>query len=336
MAHQGTFKALVVERDGDVAVPESSVRDLSDGSLPDGDVVVDVAYSSLNYKDGLALAGRGNVLRSYPMVPGIDLAGTVAASSDAQCPVGHGVVLTGWGIGENRMGGYSQRNRVPGDWLLTIPPGMTTKSAMAVGTAGLTAMLSALAIHDGDVAPDHGEILVTGASGGVGSLAVLLLSRMGYRVVASSGKPDAADYLRQLGAVEVIGRAELVEPTGKLLGKGRWAGAVDAVGGATLAGVLRCVKTWGVVAQCGVAGGIDLNTTVLPFTLRGVSLVGIHCGETPNYRRRAAWNMIAQYVSESDLDAITQVIGLADVPAKAAEILAGKIRGRVVVDVAAG
>lgn len=324
------FRALVLEQvDGGV---RASFRDLTTDELPPGEVLVEIAYSSLNYKDGLAVTGRGRVVRSYPMVPGIDLAGTVLESrSDAYRP-GDAVVLTGWGVGERYWGGFAQRARVSAGWLTPLPAGMTPRHAMAIGTAGFTAMLSVMALEEHGLTPGEREVLVTGASGGVGSVAVALLAGRGYNVTASTGRVEAHDYLRALGARQIVDRAELSAP-GKPLESERWAGAVDTVGGEALAAALRAMAYGASVAACGNAGGAALNTTVFPFILRGVSLLGVESVMCPHDRRRAAWERLARELPTETIERIAQVAPLSDVPALSEQIVDGQVRGRIVVDV---
>ncbi|NML32762.1 acrylyl-CoA reductase (NADPH) [Paraburkholderia antibiotica] len=324
------FKAILVTKDSDTY--SAHVTELDDDRLPDGDVLIDVQYSTLNYKDGLAITGKGPVVRSFPMVPGIDLAGTVAKSSHPRYSVGDAVVLNGWGVGEQHWGGLAQRARLNGDWLIPLPTGLTLRQTMAVGTAGYTAMLCILALERYGIHADRGEVLVTGASGGVGSFAITLLARRGYRVVASTGKLEEADYLKQLGAVEVIDRASLGAP-GKPLQKERWAAAVDSVGGHTLANVCASLRADGAVAACGLAQGMDLPATVAPFILRGVSLLGVNSVTRPFEERQRAWQALAETLDLADLDTITREIGLAEAIPAASDLFAGRVRGRIVVDV---
>ena len=328
-----TFQALVLDKtDGGVT---ADVRELDETQLPEGDVLVQVACSSLNYKDGLAVTGKGKVVRGgYPFVPGIDLVGTVETSESEDYAPGDRVIVTGWGIGEDHWGGYAQKARVRAEWLVPLPEGMAPKEAMAMGTAGLTAMLSAMALEGADVRPGEGEVVVTGASGGVGSIAVALLSGLGYDVVASTGSEAAHDYLKKLGATRIIGRDELGEGPRRPLDTARWAGGVDTVGGATLAALLSQTARHGAVAACGLAGGSELNTTVFPFILRGVGLLGIDSNTCPSDVRREAWGRLARDLPEEALDAITQTVPLTDVPAMSERILKGDVRGRVVVAVA--
>jgi acrylyl-CoA reductase (NADPH) len=299
--------------------------------LSDGDVTVAVEYSTVNYKDGLALAGKG-IIRRFPLIPGIDLAGTVEASSNPRFTPGDRVVLNGYGVGETHDGGFAQRARVRGEWLVPLPDELTTRDAAAIGTAGYTAMLSVLALEDAGVRPEDGDVLVTGAAGGVGSVAVALLSRLGYRVLASTGRPQEADYLRSLGAAEIADRTTLSEP-GKPLASERWAGAVDTVGSQTLANVLASTRYGGTVTACGLAQGSDLPATVMPFILRGVTLAGIDSVQAPMPKRLRAYERLARDLDLTALAAMTTVVGLADVPDVGRRILAGQVRGRTVVDV---
>jgi acrylyl-CoA reductase (NADPH) len=308
--------------------------EVDESELMDGDVTVDVTYSSLNYKDGLALTGASPVVRRWPMIPGIDFVGRVRDSSHAAHSVGDLVVLNGWGVGETHLGGYSQLARVPGDWLVPLPAGLSETQAMAVGTAGYTSMLCVMALERGGVTPASGPVLVTGAAGGVGSVAVALLAKRGFDVIASSGRAAAeGDYLRSLGATEIIDRAELSEP-GRPLGKERWAGAVDSVGSVTLANVLAQTRYGGTVAACGLAQGMDLPGSVAPFILRGVTLAGIDSVMAPLALRTEAWGRLAAELPLDLLDSLTVVHPLADAPRLGAEILEGKVRGRVVFTVA--
>lgn len=325
-----TFRALRMVKDDAGIRPEFQQLTLSD--LGEGDTLVRVQCSSLNYKDGLAVMGRPGVLRRYPIIPGIDLAGEVISSDSAEYRPGDGVILTGWGSGEKVDGGYSELARVPAASLVPLPPGTDAVWAMSVGTAGFTAMLAVMALEEGGVSPSGGEVLVTGAAGGVGSTAVRLLAKAGFSVTASTGRPEESDYLRGLGASEVIGRGDLTP--NRPLEKERWAGVVDTVGGQTLAAAVAATRTHGVVAACGNAGGAELHTTVFPFILRGVTLAGIDSNTCPVPRRRAAWDRLARDLPASALAGVTQRRPLSDVPALAAQILAGQVRGRTVIDVA--
>jgi len=325
-----TFKALVLNQEDNKTV--AAIKDLKRSDLPPGEVLVAVEYSSLNYKDGLAVTGKGPIVRQFPMVPGIDLAGTVLESDAPAFSPGDKVVLTGWGVGERYWGGFSQQARLRADWLTPLPAGLDTRQAMAIGTAGFTAMLCVLALEDAGLTPAVTKpVLVTGASGGVGSVATALLARLGYSVTAVSGSSNNQDYLRTLGATEWLDRAEL-SPPGKPLQAQRWAAAVDAVGGQTLANVLAQIDYCGAVAACGLAGGAELPTTVMPFILRGVKLLGVDSVQCPPPRRQQAWARLAQDLDLQILADIIQTAVLADVPQLAEAILAGQVRGRVVID----
>jgi acrylyl-CoA reductase (NADPH) len=331
-----SFAALYLSRADDGAFTARRRDDLSDDELVahtgDADVTVRIAHSTINYKDGLALTNRSPVVRRWPMVPGIDGAGTVESSSDPRWSVGDRVVLNGWGVGETHWGCLVQKARLKGDWLIALPDGLSTADAMAVGTAGYTAMLCVMALDEAGVRPGDGEVLVTGASGGVGSVAVALLAGRGYRVVASTGRAAEADYLQGLGAAAVIDRAEL-STAGRPLQKERWAGVVDAVGSHTLANALAQTRYGGAVAACGLAQGMDLPTSVAPFILRGVRLLGVDSVMCPMARRQQAWTHLAAELDRAKLAAMTRTIGLADAPQAAVDILAGQVRGRLVVDV---
>ncbi len=325
------FTALVLnEREGKVT---GALETLDAAALPEGDVTVRVAYSSLNYKDGLILTGKGRLVRDYPHVPGVDLVGTVEASDSPAFKPGDAVVVTGWFVGERHWGGYAQKARVKSDWVLPLPEGLTPKRAMAIGTAGLTAMLSVLALEEHGLRPGDGEVVVSGAAGGVGSVAVALLARAGHAVVASTGRAEAHEYLRALGAQTIIDRAELAEPSNRPLASERWAGAVDSVGGHTLANILRATRYGRSVAACGLAGGAELPVTVIPFILRGVNLLGIESVQCPTPRRREAWARLARELPAETLDAVTEVVPLSRALDLGPKILAGQVRGRVVVDV---
>jgi acrylyl-CoA reductase (NADPH) len=325
------FKAIYLTKDEQF---RAELRELDDGQLaaatPNTDVTLAIAYSTINYKDGLALTNRSPVVRKWPMVPGIDCAGSVAESTSPEWKRGDTVVLNGWGIGESYWGGLAQRGRYRGDWLIRIPAPLTARDAMAIGTAGYTAMLACMAIQEAGV--DDGEVLVTGASGGVGSFAVTILARRGFRVVASTGKLDQREYLQALGAAEVIDRAEL-GAAGKPLQKERWAGVVDSVGSHTLANACAQTRAGGAVAACGLAQGMDLPLTVAPFILRGVRLLGIDSVMCPRARRVEAWQRLAEHVDRARLEMITREIALGEAFDAANEILAGHVRGRLVVDV---
>ena len=325
------LKAILLrEQNGKVS---AAVEDVDEAQLPPGDVTVDVQYSTLNYKDGMILKGLGRLVRQYPHVPGVDFAGKVSASSAPGWNIGDEVILTGWRVGETHWGGYAQKARVKSDWLVKLPKGMSAKQAMAIGTAGFTAMLAVMALQRHGVTPDKGEVLVTGAAGGLGSVAVALLSRLGYRVAASTGRPDTHDYLRGLGATTIVDRASLATLPARPLESERWAGCVDAVGGATLANVLAGLKHRGSAASCGLAGGNKLETTVIPFLLRGVNLLGIDSVSSPRPERQTAWDRLARELDSGALDQITSLISLGDLLGKADDILAGRVRGRIVVDV---
>ncbi|MGV8995625.1 MAG: MDR family oxidoreductase [Parvibaculaceae bacterium] len=312
---------------------ETRLVALSDADLMDGDVDVRIEYSTLNYKDGLAMTGRAPVVRTWPLTPGIDFAGVVERSDHPSFQVNDRVVLNGWGVGESHHGGFAQKARVKGDWLIKLPDGLTTAQAMAIGTAGYTAMLCVMALEREGIAPDQGDILVTGASGGVGGVAITLLSKLGYRVMASTGrKAQEADYLMGLGANYIIDRSELSVP-GRPLGKERWAAAVDSVGSHTLVNVLAQTRYGGVVAACGLAQGMDLPGSVAPFILRGVTLTGVDSVMCPAPRRVEAWRRLAAELDVEKLGSMTRQVALEEVPALAAEILDGRVRGRVVIDV---
>jgi len=324
------FKALVIEKDD--AGYRAGVKQVDDSALPPGEVTVRVEYSTVNYKDGLAITGKSPVVRKFPLNAGIDFAGTVEASDDARYKTGDRVVLNGWGVGETHSGGLAQKARVKADWLVPLPAGLTTRQAMAIGTAGYTAMLCVLALEHHGLTPASGDILVTGANGGVGSVAIAVLAKLGYRVIASTGRPQEADHLKALGAAEVIHRDELASP-GKPLAKERWAGVVDSVGSHTLANACAGTRYGGAVAACGLAQGMDFPGSVAPFILRGVTLYGIDSVMAPPARRRAAWDRLARDLDLAKLESITREIALADAVQAGADILAGRIRGRVVVDV---
>ncbi|MBS3978270.1 MAG: oxidoreductase [Rhodobacteraceae bacterium] len=326
------FRALVLEKEGDAAV--AHVRELDESALPAGDVTVAVEYSTLNYKDGLALSPNGGgIVRTWPHVAGIDFAGTVEASDDARYKPGDKVVLTGWRVGEVHWGGYAQKARVKADWLVPLPGGLTTRAAMAVGTAGFTAMLAVMALEEHGLTPAKGEVLVTGASGGVGSVAVAVLAKLGYQVAAVTGRAETEAYLRDLGAMRVVPRAELAEVVKRPLETETWAGCVDAVGGAMLARVLGQMKHGGSVAAVGLAGGASLPASVIPFLLRGVNLLGIDSVTVPYERRVRAWGRVVSDLAVEKLEAMVRPAMLADLPELGAAILQGGVQGRVVVDV---
>jgi acrylyl-CoA reductase (NADPH) len=327
------FRAVVVEKAED-GKASASVQELDEDRLPtDGDVTVAVEYSTLNYKDGLCLNGLGGLVRNFPHVPGIDFAGAVEASSDARYKPGDKVVLTGWRVGEAWWGGYAQKARVKADWLVPLPVGLTTKQAMMVGTAGFTAMLAVMALEAHGLKPDQGEVLVTGAAGGVGSVATAILANLGYAVAAVTGRPELGGYLEGLGASRIVPRAEVSTPSGKVLERETWAGCIDAVGGAMLATVLPQLKYGGSVAAVGLAGGNKLETTVIPFLLRGINLLGIDSVMQPYENRVAAWRRVASDLPIAKLEEMATDAKLADLPALGRDILKGQVRGRVVVDV---
>ncbi len=326
------FKGILIEKDEQGY--RAALKDIDDSALPEGNVTVRVAASTLNYKDGLAITGKSPVVRKFPMVPGIDFAGTVEASSHPDWQVGDTVVLNGWGVGESHWGGLAEKARLNGDWLVPLPQAFTPAQAMAIGTAGYTAMLSVLALERHGVRPGDGEVLVTGAAGGVGSVAVAVLAKLGYTVAAVTGRPQEADYLKQLGATTVLERAEFSQP-GKPLAKERWAGAVDTVGSHTLANVCAQTRHRGVVTACGLAGGMDFPATVAPFILRGVTLVGIDSVMCPHADRLIAWQRLAVDLAPAKLALIApRTISLAEAIPVAQQLLDGQVRGRVVVQIA--
>ena len=337
----GNFRALVLHEEGGKVVPR--LESVDEARLPPGEVTVAVEYSTLNYKDGMILEGQGRLVRAYPHVPGVDFAGTVLASDSPEFRPGDPVILTGWRVGEVQWGGYAERARVPASFLVRRPDGLTARQAMAIGTAGFTAMLAVIALEKHGLTPDAGpganpganDVLVTGAAGGVGSIAVSLLSALGYRVAASTGRPELRAYLEGLGAAELIDRAALAAKPSRPLDRERWAGAIDAVGGMTLATVLTQLKYRASVAACGLAGGSDLPATVIPFLLRGVNLLGIDSVMCPREERIEAWERLARDLPLARLEAMTQTVPLAEVPALAPRILKGEVRGRIVIDLAA-
>jgi acrylyl-CoA reductase (NADPH) len=324
------FKAIVIDKGADGY--RAAVQQLDESMLPEGDVTVRVDYSTLNYKDGLAITDKAPVVRRFPMVPGIDLVGTVEKSSNPDFEPGHKVLLNGWGVGEAHWGGLAQRARLKGDWLIPLPEGISARQAMAIGTAGYTAMLCIMALERHGLEPSDADVLVTGANGGVGSFAITLLARLGHRVVASTGRPQESDYLRELGAAEVIDRATLSSP-GKPLQKERWAAAVDSVGSHTLANVCAGLTSDGAVAACGNAQGLDLPASVAPFILRGVSLLGINSVTRPREERITAWRRLADLLDLDRLDLMTEEVSLGDAVAAADRLMLGKVRGRLIVDV---
>ena len=324
------FNAVMIDITDDVQ--SVSLAQVNEDQLPEGNVTIDVAYSTLNYKDGLAITGSSPVVRKFPMVPGIDLAGTVRESSHADWKAGDKVVLNGWGVGEGHWGGLSQVARLNGDWLVPLPSAFSEKQAMAIGTAGYTAALCVETLVQAGVTPDQGEVLVTGATGGVGSVAVALLKKAGFTVVGSTGKASEAEYLTKLGADSIIDRAELSEK-GRPLAKERWAGVVDSVGSFTLVNACAAVKYGGAVAACGLAQGADFPATVMPFILRGVRLLGVDSVMAPKAARLRAWERLARDLDPALIDVIGAEIGLGEAVAAASDLLAGKVRGRIIVDV---
>ena len=324
------FKGILIEKDENGYRAE--LKNIDEQQLPEGDVTVRIAYSSLNYKDSLAITGKGPVVRRFPMVPGIDLVGTIEESDNPQYKVGDEVLLNGWGVGETHWGGLAQMARLKGDWLIPLPSGFTPSQVVSIGTAGYTAMLCILALEKNGVKPGDGEILVTGAAGGVGSVATAILSKLGYTVVAVSGRTAEAEYLKRLGASEVLDRSQF-SSQGKPLGKERWAGAVDVVGSHTLANVCATMKYRGIVTACGLAGGMDFPTTVAPFILRGVTLVGIDSVMCPRADRLEAWRRLAMDLDLSRLELISSEVALSEVIPLADKMLNGEIRGRFIVDV---
>lgn len=328
------FNALVMDKDEDSGLASASVKQLSLEDLPQGEVTIAVEYSTVNYKDGLCMSPKGGgLVRAYPHVPGIDYAGTVEASSDDRYKPGDKVVLTGWRVGEAHWGGYTQKANARADWLVPLPDKLTTRQAMAVGTAGFTAMLAVMALEDHGMAPGHGPVLVTGAAGGVGSVATAILANLGYEVAAVTGRPETGDYLKSLGATTIVPREELNETTKRPLESETWVGCVDAVGGEMLARVLGQMKYGGSVAAVGLAGGAGLPATVIPFLLRGVNLLGIDSVMQPYDNRVRAWQRIATDLPMDKLDAMVRPATLSDLPQLGADILNGQIKGRVVVDV---
>jgi acrylyl-CoA reductase (NADPH) len=322
------FKAIVIEK------PETGTKaalaDFDEKDLMDGDVTVRVEYSTVNYKDGLAVTGKAPVVRRFPMIPGVDFAGTVESSSHPDWKAGDKVILNGWGTGETHLGAYAEKSRVKGGWLVRLPASMSTREAMAIGTAGYTAMLAVMALEKHGLKPDRGPVVVTGAAGGVGSVAIAILAKLGFSVAAVTGRLQEADYLKGLGATEIIERKELAGPP-KPLAKERWAGGVDAVGSTTLANVLSMTRYGGAVAACGLAGGMDLPTSVAPFILRGVCLLGIDSVMAPLQLRQEAWKRLETGLDRQKLAAMTSEIGLSGVLEAAPRILAGEVRGRIVV-----
>ncbi len=327
------FKAILLEEsDGKIT---AGLTELEESRLPEGDVTVAVEYSTLNYKDGMVLKGLGRLVRNYPHVPGVDFAGTVEDSSHPGYKPGDKVVLTGWRVGEMHWGGYAEKARVKGDWLVPLPEGLTTRQAMGIGTAGFTAMLAVLALEAHGLDPSKGEVLVTGAAGGVGSVAVTLLHKLGYQVAASTGRVETHGYLKSLGATTLIDRQEIAEPSGRPLDKERWQACIDSVGGSTLACVLPQIAYRGAVAAVGLAGGNKLETTVVPFLLRGVNLLGIDSVMCPPTERKVAWARLATDLPKDKLDSMIREVPLGELLTLGGEILKGQVRGRIVVDVRA-
>ncbi len=325
-----SFKAIVIDKAD--SGQNVGLRSFDEADLMDGDVTVRVTHSTLNYKDGLALTGKAPVVRRFPMIPGVDLVGTVEASSNPEFKPGDAVILNGWGLGETHLGAYAERARVRGEWLIPLPRGLDPRQAMAIGTAGYTAMLALMALERHGLRPDRGPAVVTGAVGGVGSVAVALLAGTGWRVVASTGRPEEADYLKGLGAAEILDRSELSGPV-RPLAKERWAAGVDTVGSTILANVLSMTRYGGAIAACGLAAGMDLPTTVAPFILRGVSLLGVDSVSAPKALRLEAWDRLARELDHDKLAAMTSTIPLDGVMEAGREIVAGRIKGRVVVEI---
>ena len=332
MTDENQFTAIVLEEDDERKVT-AGLQTLPNDRLPEGDVTVGVEYSTLNYKDGMIVQGIGRLVRDYPHVPGIDFAGTVEASESPDYKPGDKVVLNGWRVGEVHWGGFSSRARVSGDWLVPVPDNLSTEQCMAIGTAGYTAMLSVMALEDHGLTPEsEGEVLVTGAAGGVGSIAVSILSNLGYRVAASTGREDTHDYLKSLGATEIVGREELATPPKGPLSSERWSGIIDSVGGPTLHSALASLKTYSSCAAVGLASGFKLETTVMPFLLRGINLLGIDSSTCPKERRLVAWDRLSKELPLDKLAQVTSTASLADVTDLAGKILQGQVRGRIVID----
>ena len=324
------FKAVLIEKDEQGY--RAGVAELPEARLPEGNVTVDVEYSTLNYKDGLAITGKGPIVRSFPLVPGIDFAGLVSSSSDPTFSPGDRVVLNGWGVGEQHWGGLAQRASVKADWLIKLPASMPSRRAMTIGTAGYTAMLSVIALEKFGIRPGTGDVLVTGAGGGVGSIAIMLLHKLGFRVVASTGRPEEAVYLKSLGASEIVDRSTLSQ-AGKPLQKERWIAAIDSIGSHTLANVCAGIRADGAVVACGMAQGLDFPASVTPFILRGVALLGINSVTRPRAERIEAWDRLASLLTEADLEKTAVEIGLGEVVAAAERLMNGQVRGRIVVNV---
>ena len=324
------FKAIVIEKaDKGQTV---SLTEFDETNLMDGDVTVRIEWSTINYKDGLAVTGKAPVVRRFPMIPGIDFAGEVEASSHPDWKAGDKVILNGWGTGETHLGAYGEKSRVKGQWLVRLPAGLSEREAMAIGTAGYTAMLAVMALERHGLKPDHGPVVVTGAAGGVGSVAIALLAKLGFQVIASTGRREEADYLKGLGASEIVDRAELAGPA-KPLAKERWAGGIDSVGSTTLANLLSMTRYGGAVAACGLAGGMDRPGSVAPFILRGVSLLGIDSVQCPLKLRNEAWKRLESDLDRGKLEGMTRQIGLSEVIGVAGTILEGRVRGRIVVKI---
>jgi len=325
------FKGILIEKDEQGY--RSTMKDIDDSMLPEGDVTIKVTYSTLNYKDALAITGKGPVVRSFPMIPGIDLVGIVEESKNEKFKVGDNVLLNGYGVGETHCGGLAEKARLKSEWLIPLPTAFSPRQAMSIGTAGYTAMLCVIALEKNGITPDKGEILVTGANGGVGSFAINILAKLGYTVVASTGRVEESEYLKKLGATEIIDRASLSEP-GRPLAKERWAAAIDSAGSHTLANVCASLKYGGVVAACGLAQGMDLPTTVMPFILRGITLAGIDSVMRPIADRIEAWDRLAAILEAGVFDDIAKEISLEETIETAEKLIAGKVRGRVVVNIA--
>ena len=326
-----TFEAIRIEKSGEKGT-KATLGPFDEADLMDGDVTVAISHSTINYKDGLAITGKSPVVRRFPMIAGIDFAGTVDQSSHPDFKPGDAVILNGWGTGETHLGGFAEKSRVKGDWLVPLPDGMTAAQAMAIGTAGYTAMLATLALEQHGLEPKGGPVVVTGAAGGVGSVAIAILAKLGWHVIASTGRASETDYLKGLGAAEIIDRAELSGP-GRPLGKERWIAGVDSVGSHTLANLLAQTKQGGAVSACGLAQGMDLPTSVAPFILRGIALFGIDSVMCPQKRRREAWRRLAHDLDHAKLASMTKTVKLAEVIELAPQILDGKVRGRIVVEV---
>ncbi|MXQ12958.1 MDR family oxidoreductase [Microvirga makkahensis] len=326
----GTFKALVIDKTD--AGQTVGFREFDEADLMDGDVTIRVSHSTLNYKDGLALTGKAPVVRRFPMIPGVDLVGTVEASSHPEFKGGDAVILNGWGLGETHLGAYAQKVRVKGDWLIPLPEGLTPQQSMAIGTAGYTAMLCLMALEKHGLTPERGPAIVTGAAGGVGSVAVALLAQAGWHVIAATGRPQEAAYLKSLGAAEILERSDLAGPV-RPLGKERWAAGIDTIGSVPLANVISMTRYGGAVAACGLAAGMDLPASVAPFILRGVSLLGVDSVMAPRPLRIEAWNRLAQELDLAKLASMTSIIPLEEVMEAGSRIVAGQVKGRVVVEI---